>query len=210
MYSSSIHNSIFSLCPSCLTMHRHGSCSFFGETQSRKIMYVLICQPVPSGLLSRVIVGTKAHPVYLSKQSRGHVCRFCMTRLLTCFFYTPAWVFPGDPSFLLAVDDIITMSCHFLPRLPPISDESSNQKLSHLNIPLHMHVLTSGGMPQGSFFIQLSERKHLPFTTHQAYLVHFIVFISYIQGKCGIIWHATVPTLLMSQYYPHLFWCMYT
>ena len=30
------------------------------------------------------------------------------------------------------------------------------------------------------------------------------MFISYVQGKYNIIWHST-PTLLMSQYCPHLF-----
>ena len=186
-------------------------------------MYVLICQPVPSGLLSRVIIGTKVHPVYLSKQSRGHVCRFCMTRLLTHFFYTPTWVFPGDPSFLLAVDDIIT-TCHVLPaEAPPISDESSNQKLSHLNTPSHMHsnirrdvmrfilhptfreetstIHNTPSIPGTSSTLSCHSSS---FAAHTSYLM----FFSYVQGKCGIIWHA-MPTLLMSQHYPchitHLF-----
>ena len=42
-----------------------------------------------------------------------------MTTLLVSFFYTPAWVFPGDSLFPLAVGDVIIMSYHFLPMLHP-------------------------------------------------------------------------------------------
>ena len=33
--------------------------------------------------------------------------------------FIPPWVLPGDSLFPFAVDDIIIMSCHFLPRLHP-------------------------------------------------------------------------------------------
>ena len=42
-----------------------------------------------------------------------------MTTLLVSFFYAPAWVFPGDFLFTLAVGDVIITSYHFLSMLHP-------------------------------------------------------------------------------------------
>ena len=98
---------------------------------------------------------------------------------------------------------LLVTSLLFMP-LPakalPLLDESSNQRLFFPDRPCTC-ILPSGGIPQGSFFIHLSERKHL-LKIHQAQLTHH-VFDSYVQGKCMFTWH-TAPTLHVLQHTLHL------
>ena len=127
------------------------------------------------------------------------VCKLCMSVLLIPLFYNPAWVFPGDSLFLLAVGDIIITSCHFLPRLCPFQMSHSITSFPTLTYP-HACILPSGGISQSSFFIHLLERNHLLLKIHQTQLKPH-VFVSYIQGKCVFTW-CRVPTLLVFQHNP--------
>ena len=117
-------------------------------------------------------------------------------------FIPPAWVFPGDSLFPLAVGDIIITSHYFLLRLHPLQMSHPIRGFPASTHP-HACILSSGGIPQGSFFIHLSERKHLLLKIHQAQLIHHL-FVSYIQGKCMFTWQ-TAPTLLVFQHNPNLF-----
>ena len=148
----------------------------------REVAYELIHQPVPCGLLSGIIAGAKVLLIDLMKQCRNQVClhplrfcRLCMTMLLISFFYIPTWVFTGDSLFQLAIGDIIITSYHFHANALPLLDESSNQRLSHLDTPSCMHFNHQEGLFPASFFIQLSERKHVMLTAHQhrKYIVYF-------------------------------------
>ena len=113
-----------------LAPHHARAWQFFsGVAQGSEVLYILVGEPMPNRLLSRFVVGAEAHSVNF------------MTRLLTRFFYIPMWVFPGDTLFLLAFG-----ACHYYvmslhAEAPPILDESSNQKLSHLDTPSHMHSI---------------------------------------------------------------------
>ena len=105
------------------------------------------------------------------------VCRLCMTALLILLFYTPVWVFPGDSLFPLAVDDIMKSYC-FLLRLHPFWMSHPIRGFPTSTHP-HTCILPSGEIPQGSFFIHLSERKHLLLknTPSTAYTSCFLPYI---------------------------------
>ena len=101
---------------------------FFSETRSGEILNVLICQPVPSGFLSGVIVGTKVHPVNLSIQSRESFLQVLHDQATHSLLLYPhvgiSWGF------------LFPIGCqwhhYYITSLPakalPISDEPSNQK----------------------------------------------------------------------------------
>ena len=85
---------------------------------------------------------------------------------------------------------------------PPLSDESSNQSLSHLDTPSCMHFNHQEGYPKvhsSSIFWRgnILCSKH---TKHSQYIVYFD---SYVQGKCVFTW-CTMPTLLVPQHTLHL------
>ena len=169
---------------------------------------MLIHQPVPGGLLSGIIAGAKALLIDLMKQCRNQVvlhplkfCRLCMTMLLISFFYIPAWVFPGDSLFQLAIGDIIITSYHFMPMLCPFWMSHPIRGFPTWTHP-HACILTiRRGYSQLHSSFQLSERKHLMLTAHQ-HRKYIVYFGSYIQGKCVLlaccINFTCIPTYLAS------------
>ena len=94
------------------------------------------------------------------------------------------------------------MAYYFLLRLRPLWDESSKHRLSHLDTPSHMHFNHQEGVFPTSFFIHLSERKHLMLTAHQ-HRQYIIYFDSYVQGKYVHCWHALHQLYLYSNI-PHI------
>ena len=173
--------------------------------QSGEIPYILGSQQVPGRLLGSIIAGAKVLSINFNEQCWNHLSAGLkvMHDCATCSFvlYPPCGYFQGFP---------LPIGCwwhHYYVMLHPT--EALPLWLSHpirgLPTLTHPHacILPSGGILQGSFFIHLSERKHLLLKIHQAQLTHHL-FVSYIQGKCMFTWH-TAATLLVFQHNPHLF-----
>ena len=84
----------------------------------------------------------------------------------------------------------------------PLSDESSNQRLSHLDTPLHMCFTIRRGIPEFILHPSFGEEKSYAQSTLSTG-IYIIYFDSYVQGECMFTWHA-MPTLLVFQHTPCL------
>ena len=125
-----------------------------GVGQHGEIPYVLVCQPVPGRFLSGVMAGTKTLLIDLMKQCRNHVvihhwvfAGYAWPHYSFLLLYPHmdiSWGFPLPIGHWWHHYYIIPLPAEAL----PLSDESSNQRLSHLDTPSHMHFNHQEGYPK--------------------------------------------------------------
>ena len=176
-----------------------------GVGKSGEIPYILVGQPAPGTLQDGIIAGTKTLSINFNEQCWNHLSAGLqvMHDWTTHSFvlYPLHGYFQGIPSsYWLLVTSLLHHATFW--GSTPFRWVIQSEAFPTMTHP-HACILPSGGIPQGSFFIHLSERKHLQHKIHQAQLTH-CVSDSYIQGKCMFAWH-TAPTLLVFQHNLHLF-----
>ena len=115
-------------------------------------------------------------------------------------FIPCTWVFPGDSLFPLAVGDIIITSCCTSCQGSTPLDESSNQRLSHLDTPLHMHFNIRRGIPK--FILHPSFGEETSYAQSTLSTVVYIMFLTHtfkvsacsLGVQCQLYLYFNIPT----------------